>query len=137
MKQIEITKYSIQEDVHIKLNGKIIGTFGQINYSVTSEYAAAEDTYVLVMDISSLVENACFTNTFVQLPKYPSSVRDLSIVVNRDVLSADIIKSVKNAVREILEDVTLFDIYTGGQIKMGVKVYHTIYFQIKAYARRR
>ncbi|MFA5151047.1 MAG: phenylalanine--tRNA ligase subunit beta [Clostridia bacterium] len=106
---------------NIKLNGKIIGTFGQINYSVTSEYAAAEDTYVLVMDISSLVENACFTNTFVQLPKYPSSVRDLSIVVNRDVLSADIIKSVKNAVREILEDVTLFDIYTGGQIEDGSK----------------
>jgi phenylalanyl-tRNA synthetase beta chain len=73
------------------------------------------------MDISSLVENACFSNTFVQLPKYPSSVRDLSIVVNRDVLSADIIKSVKNAVREILEDVTLFDIYTGGQIEDGSK----------------
>jgi len=45
----------------------------------------------------------------------------LSIVVDRDVQSADIVKTVKKAVKGILENVTLFDIYTGGQIEEGSK----------------
>ncbi len=105
----------------IILNGKTAGTFGQINYSVTSEFDAPEDSYIMVIDISSLTEAAVFKRVFKQLPKYPSSVRDLSIIVDRDVLSADIEKTAKNTIKDILEEVSLFDIYTGGQIDDGFK----------------
>ncbi|MFA5342049.1 MAG: phenylalanine--tRNA ligase subunit beta [Clostridia bacterium] len=105
----------------IILNGKPIGALGQISYAVTSEFDAPEDSYLMVIDVSSLSESAVFKRTFKQLPKYPSSTRDLSIVVERDVLSADIVKSARGTVKDILEEISLFDIYTGGQIEEGNK----------------
>ncbi|HOD92486.1 MAG TPA: phenylalanine--tRNA ligase subunit beta [Clostridia bacterium] len=105
----------------ILLNDKIIGTFGQIDYSVSAEFDAPEDSYILTMDVAMLIDNTNFVRSFRPLPKYPSSSRDLSIIVDRDILSADIIKTAKNTVKEILEDVALFDVYTGGQIEEGSK----------------
>jgi phenylalanyl-tRNA synthetase beta chain len=106
---------------NILLDNLVIGTLGQIDYSVSKEFDAPEDSYILTMDVSPLYERATFTNTYTPIPRYPSSLRDLSIVVDRDVQSADIVKTVKKAVKGILENVTLFDIYTGGQIEEGSK----------------
>ncbi|MCR5816242.1 MAG: phenylalanine--tRNA ligase subunit beta, partial [Ruminococcus sp.] len=55
------------------------------------------------------------------LPKFPASVRDLSVVCDSATPVADIEKAVKKAVGGILESVSLFDVYTGAQVGDGKK----------------
>lgn len=127
---INDVKYKANEDnvvfhkgrcADIILGGENIGIMGQVNYKVSEAYEAPQDTYILVMPIANLSHNAKFTRSYQPLPKYPSSMRDLSVTVEKSVLSADIIESARLAAHNILESINLFDMYTGGQIDEGHK----------------
>ena len=45
--------------------------------------------------------------------KFPSVRRDVAVVLNEDVSSDEVIECVRIAAGELLQDITLFDIYRG------------------------
>ena len=102
-------------------DGSKIGILGQIDYKVTEAFDAPDESYILIMPIEKLAQKTDFSRNFKSLPKYPSSQRDLSVVVKKSILSADLLNESKKVARDILEDVQLFDMYTGGQIEEGYK----------------
>ena len=55
------------------------------------------------------------------LPKYPSTSRDIALLVDEAVQVGDIESVIRQSGGGILEDVTLFDIYRGRQIEEGKK----------------
>jgi phenylalanyl-tRNA synthetase beta chain len=105
----------------IYINDVYAGRLGQINYKVSENFDVPENTYVMTLLVRSLIDNADFTRKYVALPKYPPMERDLSIIVDNNTLSADIIRTAKSAAGKILESIKLFDIYTGNQIGKGQK----------------
>ncbi|MFA7673788.1 MAG: phenylalanine--tRNA ligase subunit beta [Clostridia bacterium] len=105
----------------IYINDVYAGKLGQINYKVSENFDIPENTYVMTLLVRSLVDYTDFTRKYVPLPKYPSMERDLSIIVDNNILSADIIGTAKTAAGKILESIKLFDIYTGNQIGKGQK----------------
>jgi phenylalanyl-tRNA synthetase beta chain len=105
----------------IYVNDTYTGRLGQINYKVSKNYDVPDNTYVMTLLIQPLIDNADFSRKFVPLPKYPSMERDLSVIVDHNVLSADIIGTAKSAAGKILESIELFDVYTGNQIGEGQK----------------
>jgi phenylalanyl-tRNA synthetase beta chain len=50
---------------------------------------------------------------FQPLSKFPAMRRDLSLVVSRKINSAQLITCIKAAQQEVLQDILLFDVYTG------------------------
>ncbi|MDD4542647.1 MAG: phenylalanine--tRNA ligase subunit beta, partial [Clostridia bacterium] len=102
-------------------DGSKIGILGQIDYKVTEAFDAPDESYILIMPIEELAQKTDFSRNFKSLPKYPSSQRDLSVVVNKSILSADLLNESRKVAKDILEDVQLFDMYTGGQIEEGYK----------------
>ena len=58
---------------------------------------------------------------FKQISKFPVVERDLAIAVDKTVAWGDMVDVIKNSAGEYLEDVKLFDIYTGDQIAEGKK----------------
>ena len=58
---------------------------------------------------------------YTPLPKYPSSSRDIAILVDEDVPAAGMEKEIERAAGEILESVKLFDVYRGEQVESGKK----------------
>ena len=55
------------------------------------------------------------------LPKYPSTSRDIALLVDEDVQVGDIEKVIREKGRPILESVKLFDVYRGKQVAEGKK----------------
>jgi phenylalanyl-tRNA synthetase beta chain len=53
------------------------------------------------------------------LPRYPSSKRDLALVVPQSITYEQIEKAIKKSAGELLVDLRLFDIYRGKQIEKG------------------
>jgi len=53
------------------------------------------------------------------IPLYPPGTRDLALVFDEGVRHADIVEVIRSAGGELLEDVSLFDLYAGRQVGTG------------------
>lgn len=103
------------------INGASFGYLGEVHPSVCDNYSIKTKTYIAVIDIASLVENACLVTAYKPLPKYPATTRDISMLVKDDVFVNQIEKIIKSKAGKHLEKLTLFDVYKGNQIPDGMK----------------
>ncbi len=103
------------------IKGKRAGLIGEVHPDVADNFEAPERTYLGVIDIEPLVENASFSATYKQLPKFPAVTRDIAMLVKDEVLVSQIENIIKQRSCKILEDVKLFDIYKGKQVAEGMK----------------
>ena len=60
---------------------------------------------------------------FQEMPKFPEVRRDLALLVDESVSYADLSNAAFKAVKKILKQVTLFDVYRGDKIPEGKKQY--------------
>ncbi len=96
--------------------GKRIGYFGIVNDEVKSKYKLKNDqrdTRVIVSEIDmeklfSMVKNAI---DFRPLPKYPSSIKDMSVIVKKNILVNNVMADMFSLGIDELKDVDIFDIY--------------------------
>ncbi|HSE31959.1 MAG TPA: phenylalanine--tRNA ligase subunit beta [Pyrinomonadaceae bacterium] len=100
-------------------DGKPIGTFGRLAESIASSYKFRQPVYVLEMDLSALFAAPEKTIQYSRLPKYPSVVRDLTLLVGRDVTFAALTKVVKDQNVADCRDVNLVGTYEGPNIPAG------------------
>ena len=60
---------------------------------------------------------------FQEMPKFPEVRRDLALLIDESVSYADLSRAAHKAVKKILKQVTLFDVYRGDKIPEGKKQY--------------
>jgi phenylalanyl-tRNA synthetase beta chain len=79
------------------------------------------DVVLFELDIGQLAKKANLAPGYRPLPRYPAVFRDLAVVVSSD-LSSDAVRSIILYVGgEIVEEATVFDVYTGKPIPEGRK----------------
>ena len=61
------------------------------------------------------------TKRFTPLPKFPALTRDLALVVDLETPSSKLEEQIKLACGDILESITVFDVYTGDKVEKGKK----------------
>ena len=106
----------------IKSNGQQIGILGELSYEVIDEYDLVKGTTIFELRFDKLIENMQKKeNNYQPLPKFPAVNRDLAIVLDRDIPTAQIDKIMKKAGGTLLEDIDLFDLYEGDQIDSDKK----------------
>lgn len=105
----------------LSVNGKVIASIGKINPKVIQNYNLNQNTYIATLDVEEVFKNLKKEIKYIELPKFPAVERDIAFVINENVLSAEIIKEIKNINKNIVEDVKLFDVYQGNQIDAGKK----------------
>jgi len=98
-----------------------IGLMGEIHPDVRGNYEIDERTYLAEIDIHKILENKTEEKTYKEIAKYPSVTRDISIVVDEDILVGDIIEEVEAMSIDNLEKIEMFDIYRGKNIENGKK----------------
>ena len=60
---------------------------------------------------------------FTELPRFPEVRRDLAILLDEEVDYASLRRAAFKSARNLLKDVTLFDVYRGDKIPSGKKQY--------------
>ena len=128
---LKIYDYSLQsanqpylhpgKSCEIIYNNKVIGTFGEVHPVVQSAYDFNQAVYVLELELEALTAPALLIPQYKHLPKFPGMTRDLAVVVPRDVTMQDLEKVIKENAGPLLQNITVFDIYTGKQIGEGHK----------------
>ena len=106
---------------NIIYDGKVVGYMGEIHPLVASNYSIKDRVYVAVVDMPSVTELASYDKKYEGIAKFPSAIRDLSLVVPADMLAGDIEDIFETKGGAYLENYELFDVYEGAQILTGYK----------------
>ena len=116
----------------IKYQGSVLGYLGEVHPEVADNYELGTKTYVAVIDMPNVLPFASFDRKYVGLAKYPAVSRDISMVVPKEIMVGQIETMIAQRGGKILENLNLFDIYEGSQIKEGYKsVAYNITFRAK------
>ena len=106
-------------DVYI--GGAKAGVMGEIHPLVCANYDIPVKVYIAEIDLNTILENIDTEKKYKGLPKFPAVSRDLAIVVGRDVPAGDIEELIRKGCGSILEELKLFDVYTGDKIAADKK----------------
>lgn len=114
----------------IIIRGEEVGIFGEIHPEVINNYRIPGKVNLFEIDFENLLPSVSSDIKFCVLPKYPSVQRDLALIVKEEILSADIIKTIKSIDEKLIKKVILFDIFKGKQIGDGYKsLAYSVVFQ--------
>ena len=113
------------KSAYINVSGKIIGLFGQVHPRITKD-----EIYVCEINLDALFENKTGKIKFKEVSKYPGISKDVSFVLNKDVINADVIATIKQAGGKLLSKVEVFDYYEGDKIDKDKKsIAYNLYFE--------
>ena len=101
----------------VHLRGESIGTVGELHPDIVEDCDLPDRVYISELDFAKIVDSAEFEHKYEELPKYPSSKRDLSLTVPETISESEIRGAIKDG--EFVEKVYLYDIYEGDQIEEG------------------
>jgi phenylalanyl-tRNA synthetase beta chain len=74
--------------------GTPIGTIGRLSEEIAAGYKFRQPVYLAELDLTALLESAQRTVQYKPLPRYPSVVRDVTLLVGRDISFAELLNAV-------------------------------------------
>ncbi|HEX3026698.1 MAG TPA: phenylalanine--tRNA ligase subunit beta [Clostridia bacterium] len=132
LEQAGVGEYEIEADsddkafhpgrcARISIDGKSLAVFGEIHPAVQSNYEMDVRCYAAVIDFELLMECSSHEKNYKPLPKFPAVVRDIALICDDNIPVLELEKAIRNAAKNVLERIELFDIYKGKQIPDGKK----------------
>lgn len=105
----------------LQVGGQLCGRFGEIHRELAARYEIDSRVYAFEVNLDRLFAHAGDIQRFSPLPIYPAALRDMALVVSREVTSAALEKIIWREARGILEELQVFDVYTGPGIPAGCR----------------
>jgi phenylalanyl-tRNA synthetase beta chain len=119
---VQVTKtYHPGRCANILYQGRNVGMIGEFHPDVLERYGIAARGCGCECDFNALTELADTKRYYTPLPRYPSTARDIALLVDDAVQVADIEALIRKHGTELLEEVVLFDVYRGKQVPEGKK----------------
>ncbi len=100
----------------ILINNQYVGIIGEVHPLVCENYEISERIYIIELDIANLFENADFNIKYKHIGKFPAVKRDLAVICDKSIPVAKLESIIRENAGKILEDIKIFDVYTGEQI---------------------
>tara|TARA_B100001057_G_scaffold187014_1_gene187846 strand:+ start:24699 stop:27107 length:2409 start_codon:yes stop_codon:yes gene_type:complete len=123
LKKLNISniKYEIEQDeifvfkLKIISNKKEIGFIGELDLKYTREFSVDDKVHILNLDIDN-IKPKNLDQKYQELTKFPSSRRDISMILDETVKFEEIEKIAYDLEKKILVNVNLFDEFKGKKI---------------------
>lgn len=113
----------------IKIDGEEIGLVGQVHPTLAREYDLSDETFFMEMTMKAVLSHLQDMQIQSPIPRFPSSARDLALLVNEATGHHQLVSIIENNGGEFLKSVELFDLYDGENIEEGKKslAYHLVF----------
>lgn len=122
---IQTTKNELlAEGLAISINKKPVADFGRVSKKVYAHFGIKQPVYYAEINWDSVLQLMVMNKTkYKELAKFPSSRRDLSLLLDKEIKFEQIQEIASRADRKILKEIGLFDIYEGKNLPEGKKSY--------------
>ena len=131
---IEASRYKFErnkehlEELHpgksaeIIFQNQVIGRFGELHPNQIANYDLGKTSaVVLEMNLDPILSAKVSITKMSPISRFPSVSRDLAFVIDKDVLSRDLIKTIKVTGKGLVSDASVFDVYEGEHVDEGKK----------------
>jgi phenylalanyl-tRNA synthetase beta chain len=111
-----------QAAITIREKGKkpvTIGVIGEVHPKVAAAFELTGTICLFEVALAKLLPYTAAAQLYKQIPRFPSIVRDMALVVDVTVPNQKIIDVIKGF--PLVTEVKLFDVYTGNQVAAGKK----------------
>lgn len=105
----------------INIDGRAIGVIGEVHPAVLENFDIAARCAIADIDMAALFGEATEKKTFHSLPRLPAVTRDLALVCDLHTLSSSIERVIERECGALLEQLEVFDVYTGPGVPDGKK----------------
>jgi len=125
----EMMIWNLQKCAEIKIGNSEVGFLGEIKSDILRKLKIKEKIIVFDLDFEKLQKLADEQHEYRPISQYPAAIRDIALLVPREVRVADVLNVIERVGGETIIDVDLFDIYEGEELPMGKKnlAFHLIY----------
>lgn len=98
---------------------KVIGHIGKVHPKVCKNFDINTDCFYFEINVDVIPQKK--QKKVKTMSKFPASIRDMAVVVDQNVLTGDMLLTIKKAGGEMCEDVELFDVYCGAPLEQNQK----------------
>ncbi|MDP8217244.1 MAG: phenylalanine--tRNA ligase subunit beta [Candidatus Theseobacter exili] len=105
----------------IYMNDVAIGKFGEIHPELAKSMKIQKPLLAAELDFQKLASLSGKDPYFQEISRYPSVARDIAVIVDETISHDTIINSIKSAGTDCLDNIELFDVYTGNSIPNNKK----------------
>ena len=92
----------------ISVNNDQVGVIGKINPVICDE-----DVFAFEINLDKLLAKKVSKMKFKEISKFPAVTKDIAVVVDKNMEAQEIMKCIKKSVGNTLNDIKVFDVYTG------------------------
>jgi phenylalanyl-tRNA synthetase beta chain len=110
-----------REALGVEIDKKNLGFFGKLRTELLENFEIEQPVFVFELDFSMLHDAINWHRVYSPMPKYPAIKRDIAIVVNDKIDAENIEQQILAHGGKFLQNVRLFDIYTGEQVESDLK----------------
>jgi len=107
------------QSARIERDGRAVGWLGLLHPKLEKSFGIKGKAYLFEIVLSELEPGSI--PAFTPLSKFPSIRRDFAIVVNLDISFARVEQVIRESASEIVQDIRLFDVYTGVNVESDRK----------------
>jgi phenylalanyl-tRNA synthetase beta chain len=106
----------------IMIGNEEAGYLGELHPDFREKLEVSKRVYLFEFDLEKLSASENYTKKkFTALPKFPSVRRDIALIVDEDVPVGEILKEIRKIESELIEEVSVFDVFKGGSVQKGKK----------------
>ena len=104
-----------------RLGDTRIGILGEIHPEVGSEWELPARAYVAEINLELILPLVSQAVRAERLPRFPAVARDLALVAPETITAQQILETIQASGSDLVQDITLFDVYQGRQIPAGYR----------------
>ncbi|HOA27017.1 MAG TPA: phenylalanine--tRNA ligase subunit beta [Arachnia sp.] len=105
----------------LSVDGVVVGHAGELHPEVVAASRLPARAAAVELDLDALLAHAVDGGRIGALASFPLAKEDVALIVDDEVSSADVRAALIEGAGELLESVSLFDVYTGDQVGEGKK----------------
>lgn len=123
-KEKELDNTIFSEGISYLKSKKTLVEFGVVNKSITKHFDIEAEVLYADFDWDAIISEIPTTNFQVRpIPKFPKVKRDFALLIDESVRFQDLKLAALQTEKELLKEVSLFDVYTGKNLPTGKKSY--------------
>ncbi|MGD9213116.1 MAG: phenylalanine--tRNA ligase subunit beta, partial [Desulfobacteraceae bacterium] len=98
-----------------------LGVIGEVHSQVLKNYDLRQPAYIFELDLNQLLEQIPGRAAALSIPKFPFTTRDATLIVEDAVEAAQIIATIHKFEEPLVENIYIFDVFSGDPIPIGKK----------------
>ena len=121
LKAAKIPGYDRHYSFEVVIDDQKVGSTGQVDKKTARLFDIKQDCFAAELQVDKLIELNRGLKEYKALPKFPASSRDIALIVDQSVPASKIRDEILLSGGDLLESVTIFDLFIGDPVPEGKK----------------